>query len=233
MRVDLDFQEFGSTSMLDTELTARVSKLLGEALIQDGHASIVVSGGRTPKGFFQRLSEENLDWSNITVSLADERWVEPNHCDSNEKLVKENLLINNASGAKFLPLKNNAATAMGGIKELESQLADVEAFTVVILGMGDDGHTASLFPRSETLGLGLDLSSGKQCIAVTPLDAQHERMSMTLPRLLRSKQIIIHLCGEGKKRVLDQANSGHDAFELPIRAVLQQSHTPVSVYWSR
>jgi 6-phosphogluconolactonase len=133
MRVDLDFQEFGSTSMLDTELTARVSKLLGEALIQDGHASIVVSGGRTPKGFFQRLSQENLDWSNITVSLADERWVEPNHCDSNEKLVKENLLINNASGAKFLPLKNNAATAMGGIKELESQLANVEAFTVVIL----------------------------------------------------------------------------------------------------
>ena len=233
MRVDLDFQEFGSTSMLDTELTARVSKLLGEALIQDGHASIVVSGGRTPKGFFQRLSQENLDWSNITVSLADERWVEPNHCDSNEKLVKENLLINNASGAKFLPLKNNAATAMGGIKELESQLANVEAFTVVILGMGDDGHTASLFPGSETLGLGLDLSSGKQCIAVTPLDAQHERMSMTLPRLLRSKQIIIHLCGEGKKRVLDQVNSGHDSFELPIRAVLQQSHTPVSVYWSK
>ena len=233
MRVDLDFQEFGSTSMLDTELTARVSKLLGEALIQDGHASIVVSGGRTPKGFFQRLSEENLDWSNITVSLADERWVEPNHCDSNEKLVKENLLINNASGAKFLPLKNNAATAMGGIKELESQLANVEAFTVVILGMGDDGHTASLFPGSETLGLGLDLSSGKQCIAVTPLDAPHERMSMTLPRLLRSKQIIIHLCGEGKKRVLDQVNSGYDSFELPIRAVLQQSHTPVSLYWSR
>jgi 6-phosphogluconolactonase len=233
MRVDLDFQEFGSTSMLDTELTARVSKLLGEALIQDGHASIVVSGGRTPKGFFQRLSQENLDWSNITVSLADERWVEPNHCDSNEKLVKENLLINNASGAKFLPLKNNAATAMGGIKELESQLANVEAFTVVILGMGDDGHTASLFPGSETLGLGLDLSSGKQCIAVTPLDAPHERMSMTLPRLLRSKQIIIHLCGEGKKRVLDQVNSGYDSFELPIRAVLQQSHTPVSLYWSR
>jgi 6-phosphogluconolactonase len=99
--------------------------------------------------------------------------------------------------------------------------------------MGDDGHTASLFPGSETLGLGLDLSSGKQCIAVTPLDAPHERMSMTLPRLLRSKQIIIHLCGEGKKRVLDQVNSGYDSFELPIRAVLQQSHTPVSLYWSR
>ena len=101
MRSDLDFNEFGSASILDTELTARVSKLLGEALMQNGQASIVVSGGRTPKGFFQLLSEEDLDWPNITVTLADERWVDSSHCDSNEKLVKENLLTNNASDAKF------------------------------------------------------------------------------------------------------------------------------------
>jgi 6-phosphogluconolactonase len=165
--------------------------------------------------------------------LADERWVDPSHCDSNEKLVKENLLTNNASEAKFLPLKNNAVTAMDGTKKLESLLAAVKEFTVVILGMGDDGHTASLFPGSEALGLGLDLSSGRHCVAVTPLDAAHERMSMTLPRLLSAKQIIIHLCGESKKRVLDQVCAGDDVFELPVRAVLQQRNAPVSVYWSK
>ena len=233
MRGDLDFKEFGSASILDTELTACVSKLLGEAIIQNGQASIVVSGGRTPKGFFQLLSREDLDWPNITVTLADERWVDPSHCDSNEKLVKENLLTNNASEAKFLPLKNNAVTATDGINKLESHLAAVEEFTVVILGMVDDGHTASLFPGSEALGLGLDLSSGRHCVAVTPLDAAHERMSMTLPRLLSAKQIIIHLCGDSKKRVLDQVRAGDDVFELPIRGVLQQHIAPVSVYWSR
>ena len=77
------------------------------------------------------------------------------------------------------------------------------------------------------------MSSGRHCVAVTPLDAAHERMSMTLPRLLSAKQIIIHLCGEGKKRVLDQVRAGDDVFELPIRGVLQQHNAPVSVYWSR
>ena len=157
MRGDLDFKEFGSASILDTELTACVSKLLGEATIQNGQASIVVSGGRTPKGFFQLLSQEDLDWSNITVTLADERWVDPSHCDSNEKLVKENLLTNNASEAKFLPLKNNAVTAMDGTKKLESLLAAGKEFKVVFLWFGYVGATATQVPGYQGLWLGLEV----------------------------------------------------------------------------
>jgi 6-phosphogluconolactonase len=99
--------------------------------------------------------------------------------------------------------------------------------------MGDDGHTASLFPGSESLSLGLSMDSGRHCIAVQPLDAPHERMSMTLPRLLDSEQIIIHISGENKEKVLHLADAGKDISELPIRAVLQQTITPVSVYWAK
>ena len=99
--------------------------------------------------------------------------------------------------------------------------------------MGDDGHTASLFPGSNSISAGLDMNSGSQCVAVMPLDAPHERMSMTLPRLLNTQEIIIHLCGEDKRNVLSDAFSGKDPYKLPIRAILQQEKTPVAVYWSK
>ena len=106
------------------------------------------------------------------------------------------------------------------------------AHDLVLLGMGDDGHTASLFPGATALAAGLDLNSGRSCIAVTPTAAPHERISMTLPRLLNTERLIIHISGENKQKVLDQALAGNDVKELPIRSVLQQSQLPVTVYWA-
>ena len=229
----MDLFEFENTSAQDAELVNKVVDLLSMAIEQHGSASLVVSGGRTPKGFFHLLSQEFLDWSKVTVTLADERWVDADHKDSNEKLVQENLLINEACIARFVPLKNSATSAQAGETSIDQDLSAIGRFTLVILGMGDDGHTASLFPGSEALNIGLDMESGRQCLAVQPLDAPHERMSMTLPRLLDSEQIIVHISGENKGKVLAMADGGDDRFELPIRAVLQQTITPVSVYWAK
>jgi|TARA_B110000444_G_C18823524_1_gene589055 6-phosphogluconolactonase len=229
----MDLFEFENTSAQDAELVSKVVDLLSMAIEQHGSASLVVSGGRTPKGFFHLLSQEFLDWSKVTVTLADERWVDADHKDSNEKLVQENLLINEACIARFVPLKNSATSAQAGETSIDQDLSAIGRFTLVILGMGDDGHTASLFPGSEALNIGLDMESGRQCLAVQPLDAPHERMSMTLPRLLDSEQIIVHISGENKGKVLAMADAGDDRFELPIRAVLQQTITPVSVYWAK
>jgi 6-phosphogluconolactonase len=179
------------------------------------------------------LSQEVLEWPKVTVTLADERWVDADHKDSNEKLVQENLLINEAHAARFMALKNLASSASSGEVSIGQDLSTIGRFTVVILGMGDDGHTASLFPGSKTLSAGLDMESGRQCLAVQPLDAPYERMSMTLPRLLDSEQIIVHVSGENKGKVLAMADAGEDPFELPIRAVLQQTTTPVVVYWAK
>tara|TARA_B110000305_G_scaffold56429_2_gene62339 strand:- start:170 stop:859 length:690 start_codon:yes stop_codon:yes gene_type:complete len=229
----MDLFEFENTSAQDAELVSKVVDLLSMAIEQHGSASLVVSGGRTPKGFFHLLSQEFLDWSKVTVTLADERWVDADHKDSNEKLVQENLLINEACVARFVALKNSATSAQAGETSIDQDLSAIGRFTLVILGMGDDGHTASLFPGSEALNIGLDMESGRQCLAVQPLDAPHERMSMTLPRLLDSEQIIVHISGENKGKVLAMADGGDDRFELPIRAVLQQTITPVSVYWAK
>ena len=229
----MDILEFENASALDVALVKQVVDLLSEAIEIHEVASLVVSGGRTPQGFFHLLSQQTLDWSKVIVTLADERWVDPDHKDSNEKLVRENLLINEASCARFLPLKSSSYSAAEGEDFLEQSLSAIDTFTVVILGMGDDGHTASLFPGSEALSRGLNMDSGRRCIAVIPLEAPHDRMSMTLPRLLDSQLIIVHLCGQGKQEVLSRACEGDDHLELPIRAVLQQSATPVRVFWAR
>lgn len=228
----MNLKEFENTSALDIALADEVSNRLKESIDQRGSASLVVSGGRTPLGFFHTLSQQSLDWSKVIVTLADERWVEADHKDSNEKLVRENLLINNANQAQFLALKNTAETASEGCAELENSLSGMDAFTVVILGMGDDGHTASLFPSTPTLATGLDMDSGLNCVAVTPLDAPHERMSLTLPRLLNCDYLAVHISGASKQRVLQQAGAGTSVTELPIRSILQQEISPVTIYWA-
>jgi 6-phosphogluconolactonase len=228
----VELKQFENTSALDMSLADEVSDRLRKSIQDQGQASLVLSGGRTPMGFFHQLSQQVLDWSKVTVTLADERWVNNDHNDSNEKLVKENLLINEAYSAKFLSLKNSAETAVAGEAELEAELSKYGQFTVVILGMGDDGHTASLFPDAEALPAGLALDSGRSCIAVTPTAAPHERISMTLPRLLNTERLIVHISGQNKQKVLEQANAGNNVEELPIRAILQQTQVPATVFWA-
>ena len=225
--------EFENASALDIALSEKVAAMLAVSIEEQGSASLVVSGGRTPMGFFHLLSQQVLDWSKVTVLLADERWVDAGHADSNEKLVRENLLINEASQATYLALKNDAEQALDGEAECEAALAGLDTFTVLILGMGDDGHTASLFPGSEALAEGLNMNSGRSCIAVTPMHAPHQRMSLTLPRLLNSQQIVIHISGRSKQEVLQQAQAGDDVMELPIRSILQQQQAPLSIYWAK
>ena len=229
----MELVEFENTSALDIELSAKVAKLLIADIAETGSASLVVSGGRTPMGFFHLLSQQMLDWSKVSITLADERWVDAHHADSNEKLVRANLLINEAHQATFIGLKNSAADAIVGEPEAEQALAAVGKFTVLILGMGDDGHTASLFPGADALALGLDMDSGRTCIGVTPTAAPHQRISMTLPRLLDSQQIIIHISGAGKQQVLEQAQTGDDVKALPIRAILNQQQAPLAIYWAK
>lgn len=229
----MNMVEFENTSALDIELAEKVAALLAADIQARGKDSLVVSGGRTPMGFFHLLSQQLLDWSSVTVTLADERWVDADHQDSNEKLVRENLLINEAHQAQFISLKSAAENAVDAESECEQALASAGQFTVVILGMGDDGHTASLFPGTEALALGLDMNSGRTAIAVTPTAAPHQRMSMTLPRLLNAGQVIIHISGSSKQDVLLAAQNGDNAAELPIRAILGQQVAPLSVYWAK
>jgi len=227
------FKEFKDSDTLVAVLAAQVAELLRFGIKERGRASLAVSGGSTPVPFFAALSELTLDWGKVTITLADERWVDPSDPDSNELLVRQHLLQNRAAAATFVGLKTGAVTAMQGENECAARLALLpRPFDALILGMGNDGHTASLFPQATRLGEALALDSGKLCMAITPPVAPHERMTLTLPALLHSRQIILHFVGAGKREVYEKAMASGPVEEMPIRAVLGQTTAPVTVFWA-
>lgn len=220
---------FTSAEELNSAFSARIAGLLQEALEDKGSASLLVSGGRTPLPLFKSLSETDLDWANVTISLADERWVANDDAASNEKLVRENLLQGKAASANFIPLKTahvDAADAVSALTDAFSAVA--QPFDVVILGMGEDGHTASLFPCSEQIEEGLETDA--TFLAVQPTTAPHQRMSFSFNALKTSKALFLHLTGDKKKAVLDDALAGDDLLAMPIRAFLQQ--TDIELFWA-
>ncbi|NIA05742.1 MAG: 6-phosphogluconolactonase [Proteobacteria bacterium] len=233
MKPTLDFHSFADPDELAGHLAARVADLLRQAIKARGRATLVVSGGSTPKPLFRALARQALDWGRVTVTLADERWVDTTAPDSNEGLLRRYLLRDQAGAVKVVGLKNKAVTAKEGEEECAQRLAGLpRPFDVVILGMGGDGHTASFFPGARRLPEALDMKSGRDCLAISPPEAPHERMTLTLPVLLDSRRIILHITGPAKKKVLERALADGPATEMPIRAILRQQQTPLSVYWA-
>jgi len=224
---------FQNQKTLIAELADQVVQALEKGIVQHGRASLAVSGGSTPQPLFRELTRRDLCWEKVVITLVDERWVSPSDPASNEHLVRQYLLQGRAAAARFVGLKNDAPTAQEGEIQCEEELGKIpRPFTALILGMGNDGHTASLFPGSAQLGAATDMNSGKNCMAVTPVDALHERMTLTLPALLDSQQIILHIIGQEKKAVLEQAQAEGTATEMPILFMLRQQERPVNIYWA-
>ena len=231
--MNINFKEFPDRISLTVDLAEQIGKLLTAGITDNGQASLAVSGGSTPVELFERLSGMNLSWQDVVITLVDERWVEPTKDDSNEHLVRTHLLKNRAVAASFIGMKNSAATAGMGETECEEQLQKVpRPFDVLILGMGGDGHTASLFPGAEKLNAATDMESGQTCMGIAPLTAPHERMTLTLPAILDSRQIFLHITGREKYDVLQEALADGPTVAMPIRFILRRQTTPVSVFWA-
>jgi len=228
-----DFRKFSDRKRLAVDLASRIGELLTNGIQHNDKASLAVSGGSTPIELFQILSNLDIPWQQVVITLVDERWVAPTEPDSNEHLVRTHLLKNKAASALFIGMKNSASTASEGESEGEQQLQKVpRPFDVLILGMGNDGHTASLFPGAEKLVAATDMDSNKACIGIAPLTAPHERMTLTLPAILDSRQIFLHITGQEKQDVLQKAREEGPTKEMPIRFILRQQTTPVSIYWA-
>ncbi len=216
-----------SESDLVRMLADRIEAELTDAVAARGRASLVLSGGNTPKPLLIELAGRSLPWSQITVTLADERWVEADSEDSNEAMVRSYLLKGPAAEADFLPLKNSAATARLGCQTCEDAIAGLLLpIDVVILGMGEDGHTASLFPGVDSRAL--DPHFDQNCWAVLADKAPHERITLTAAALLNSRHILLHITGEKKWSVYQQAA----AVDYPVGIFLGQNKVPISVFWS-
>jgi 6-phosphogluconolactonase len=228
---------FDNSQQLAPALAGAVARSLRAVLDERPHAVLAVSGGRSPVPVFEALSGAELDWSRVIVTLVDERWVPESHVASNGALVRAHLLLGLAAKARFVPMYTGDASAA----EAEGSLAErframPLPFAAVILGMGDDGHTASLFPGSPQLEAGLALggtvATAPPCLHQLADVSPTERMSLTLPWILHARRIYLQFGGAAKAEVFQTALSG-PSLRTPISYVLAQSRTPVDVFAAR
>ncbi|TPG09911.1 6-phosphogluconolactonase [Rhodanobacter glycinis] len=214
-------------------LAERVATRLRTALAERGRAVLAVSGGSTPKDFFARLSRETLDWANVHVTLVDERWVPETDKRSNARLVRSQLLQHAASAAQFIPLYTGDPTPEAGLAIANARIDALPLpFDAVVLGMGDDGHTASFFPGGDHLAEALDLDGRARVLPMRAPAAGEPRITLSLPTVLETRALYLLVTGEKKRDLLADVRLGLDAAQnYPVRAVLAQSRVPVAVYW--
>ncbi|SMF10676.1 6-phosphogluconolactonase [Pseudobacteriovorax antillogorgiicola] len=226
-------QLFQTNEEMQQALAKEITKHLSSAIRDRGRASLVLSGGSTPKRLFQILADCDLDWAKVWITLADDRWVDPDHKDSNEHLVNDNLLLNKARFATFIGLKTPADNPFDGANACHQKLQDIasQPFDVTLLGMGADGHTASLFPCAEELGKAVE-GSNLVCQGVVPKTAPYQRMTLTLPVLLNSRALFLQIAGDDKKEVYKTACEPGDEAQMPIRYFIRQKRVPLQVYWA-
>jgi 6-phosphogluconolactonase len=221
---------------LVADLAPRIAATLAAAIATRGYGNLAVSGGSTPRSLFMALSKQAIAWQHVQITLVDERWVDETDTQSNARLVRDYLLQNQASEASFVSLKTPSADAFASVNAVTAKLQGTPQplfpLDVVVLGMGEDGHTASWHPGSETLAQVMDVGSPKMCGAVRPLVALCDRMTLTLKTVLQAHLIILHVVGEAKKPVLDAAQRPGPAAELPVRAILLQVQVPTEIYYA-
>jgi len=180
------------------------------------------------------LAGQPLDWANVTLTLVDERWVPPGDTRSNESFVRANLLQGAAATARFVPLyQAGAATPEAGVPTIAASIAMLDLpFDALILGMGEDGHTASFFPDADHLAEATDPKTDAIVLPINARSAGEPRITLTLPTILASRTIYLHIEGERKREVLETARyvapTNH---AYPIAAVLRNAHAPLKVYW--
>lgn len=225
------WNEFVTRDELAAGLAAKVADTLKAAIISRGTAFLAVSGGTTPGRFFAALSKQVLDWSKVTVTLVDERFVPESSPRSNAALAKASLLQNEAAGARFAPLFHEAASVEEG-----ADLADIKLRSLpwpldaAILGMGADGHTASFFPDAQGLEALLDPASSRLVMPVHSESAGETRLTLTLPALIGAGLVIVHIEGAEKRNVIEAALAAEKP--LPIRTVLDQAPRAAEIYWA-
>ncbi len=229
---------FEQRNHLFTALVAECQDVISEALSKHGVATLLVSGGTTPAPLYEALSKTDLNWKKIKIALVDERWVDQDHSASNEALIRRSLLINNAKNAEFIGMKTPAKTAAAGQNETEERYGKLpQPFSLAIVGMGNDGHTTSLFPHADGLAEALNPDSDKLTVAINAKQSEvtgpnTERLSLSLSALMKTERLIILFTGEDKLAVFSAAQKPGPTEDMPIRALIHQEQVPVELYWA-
>lgn len=223
---------FEHNAKLIEDLAARIIDSLESGIKENGSASLVVSGGSTPKTLFALLSKQEIDWSKVSITLADERCVPQADEASNARLLRENLLQNKAAAAIFIPLFEDQQSPEEAAIDSSKKLANIKTYDALILGMGQDGHTASLFPKATNLSDALD-DSADNCLAIEPVTNPITRITQSKQKLLNSKFIVFHLVGKDKIDILNDVMNDTNKIQFPSSHFIHQNNVPVDIYFAQ
>lgn len=198
---------------------------LQNTLAHKPQATLIVPGGNTPRYYLPALAKCALPWDRITVTLSDERWVDVTDEQSNEHLVKQHLMNHLPANTRFVGLKTHHDNPFDAIDEIHQRLDQLPLpLSLTVLGLGEDGHIASLFP-----GMNPDLLSRHHCVAIAPPIAPSPRVSLSLKLLAESEQIVLVVTGKNKHRLLDRMSESPNP-KLPIVWLLQRSKASFTVF---
>lgn len=229
------WHKFHDKTSLIAGLGQEIEARLHSALSERGQASMALSGGGTPMPLYAALAGTSLDWSKVSAMPTDERWVPVSHAANNLGQIAAQMP---GTDIRLLGLVPDAPARTPDSSPARAVLATLpDTFDVVIVGMGGDGHFASLFPHSPALAEGLDPNSGETVLVVTPdplpPEAPFARVSLSLSRLLATRYLVLLITGQGKREVFEQAASPNaDPNALPIAALIGAAGSRLNVFWS-
>lgn len=219
--------DFATIEVAAIALAEKLASVARDSISEHGEAFLAVSGGRTPLLVFSHLCQADLDWSNVTVTLTDERWVPADHPDSNEKLVRTKLLKGPASLAKFVPLFGGEPSPEAGLAACEVRLGSMPGpIDAVYLGMGADGHIASLFPGAPIARQ----TRQSKCVAIPAAADRLPRLSLSIDTIMQAREILLLFSGQDKYAAYTSAKESDDLSNNPLAAMLSQPTTAVTVF---
>lgn len=208
-----------------------ISNAVTRRLELQPEASLVVSGGTSPVQCLKELSTSDIDWQNVHVLLSDERWVATDSEDSNEKLIRENLLQGKAAEARLHPMHSDSFSLEERCELFEETIRTLPfPFACSLIGMGEDGHFASLFPDAANLDEGLNVDSLHFCLPTMTAASPYPRLTLTLAALSRSDRVVLLFFGDAKRDVYEKAKDKANGF--PVSRLLLQKRAPVRVFWA-
>jgi 6-phosphogluconolactonase len=227
----LQRREFADGAQLAPAFAQWTADLLQRSVDERGEALLVVSGGTTPKRFFAALAEQTIDWARVAITLADERCVADDNPRSNALLLRQTLLRDRATAARFTPLADSRLSPDQELAAANARIADLPLpADLVILGMGDDGHTASWFPGGDHLAEALDPGTKKLVLPMRAPAAPEPRLTLTARVILRARALALHVEGADKAATLGRALADGPIEEMPIRGALRGAGDRLTIF---
>lgn len=240
MRANYDWHSAQNRTELAQRLVNVLLNCIDSAIEDKGLAVIALSGGSTPKPLFEALAKCDVDWSKVIITLVDERWVPLGHDLSNEAFLRKFLLSKLPTEVQFVSLYQSADSVAESIPLVLHNYCEITAssldkpreFDAVVLGMGEDGHTASFFPDADNIAGLIDAANPNALLSCESASTQVPRVTWSLPMLMNSSLLALHITGESKEKVFTKAAKAGDPQRLPIRAAIFKQGLPLQVYYA-